>query len=174
MLYRGGAFRAGHPVQPVCLKYDRPLVRTRRAPAARAHMPHRYRYKYWNPAYGITTFLPHALRTLTQIYNSLEVHYLPVYVPSEAECKDWMLYASNVRAVMAKTLDVPVTNMSLADKQRLHGRGGLHDGRKPVAAAAAAPQADAPAGVADQPVPAAAAPAAPPSAVKARRRSAAQ
>lgn len=40
--------------------------------------------------------------TLSQVYSSCEIEFLPVYNPSEEEKKDPKLFAYNVRAVMAK------------------------------------------------------------------------
>lgn len=41
----------------------------------------------------------HIFRLLTQVYNRIEIHFMPVYVPTPEERADPVLYASNVRAV---------------------------------------------------------------------------
>lgn len=55
------------------------------------------------------------LRSLCQVYQTLQVTFLPVYEPSEAEQADAELYAENVRAVMATALNVPTTNHAFED-----------------------------------------------------------
>jgi len=89
--FKPGAFIPGVPVQPVLL-----------------------RFRMWDT---ITwTFNGSSMRTLIfltlcQFYISMEVEYLPVYVPNQMEKKDAMLYADNVRDSMAKALNVPATNL---------------------------------------------------------------
>eukprot|EP00803_Ostreobium_quekettii_P008157 evm.model.scf_3012.1 EVM.evm.TU.scf_3012.1 scf_3012:3275-11455(+) len=87
MKFRTGAFVAGVPVLPVVLKYHNNGV---------------------NPAWGIVDLGMHVLRVLCQFYNAVDVHILPPYMPSEAEKKDPMLYANNVRKLMADTLKAPM------------------------------------------------------------------
>jgi lysophosphatidylcholine acyltransferase / lyso-PAF acetyltransferase len=57
---------------------------------------------------------------LTQFSNNADVHWLPVYYPSESEKMDPKLYANNVREVLAKALSVPPTNSSFTDKVDYH------------------------------------------------------
>ena len=45
----------------------------------------------------------------------MEVEYLPVYNPSDAEKADPILYANNVRAAMGKALSVPLSEMGNED-----------------------------------------------------------
>jgi lysophosphatidylcholine acyltransferase/lyso-PAF acetyltransferase len=87
-MFKRGAFVAGVPVQPCVF---------------------RYRYTHFNPAWlhagpslGASIF-----RLACQVYNSMEVQFLPVYVPSPEEMKDPILYAANVRRVCARALGVP-------------------------------------------------------------------
>jgi lysophosphatidylcholine acyltransferase/lyso-PAF acetyltransferase len=47
------------------------------------------------------------------VHNSLEIEYLPVYIPSQAERNDPLLYANNVRNVMARALNVPTVDASV-------------------------------------------------------------
>ena len=45
----------------------------------------------------------------------MEVEYLPVYYPSDAEKADPALYANNVRARIGKALNVPLSDIGLED-----------------------------------------------------------
>lgn len=45
----------------------------------------------------------------------MQVHFLPVYHPSSEEQKDAILYANNVRKVMAETLGVRPTEHGFED-----------------------------------------------------------
>eukprot|EP00741_Cyanophora_paradoxa_P004648 tig00000821_g4511.t1 len=83
-----GAFRAGKPVQVLCLRYP---------------------YQKFCPAWESMDIHLHLFRMLTQVRNYVEVTFLPVYTPSEEERKEPQLYASNVRLVMADHLGQPVT-----------------------------------------------------------------
>lgn len=94
--YKQGAFSAGVPVQPVLLRYRYWFL-----------SPH------WVPAGPRTPFL--VFRMMCQFINFMEVEYLPVYTPSEAEIKDPILYADNVRHLCADKLKVPVTNHTFED-----------------------------------------------------------
>ncbi|XP_053805864.1 lysophosphatidylcholine acyltransferase 1 isoform X1 [Vidua chalybeata] len=63
--------------------------------------------------------------TLCQFHNSVEIEFLPVYVPSEEERKNPVLYANNVRRVMAEALGVPVTDYTFEDCQLALAEGQL-------------------------------------------------
>uniref|UniRef100_A0A2C9LMD9 Phospholipid/glycerol acyltransferase domain-containing protein n=1 Tax=Biomphalaria glabrata TaxID=6526 RepID=A0A2C9LMD9_BIOGL len=71
--------------------------------------------------------------TLCQFYTRIEIEYLPVYTPSEAEKKDPKLFANNVREKMASCLGVPVTDhtyddcrlMNDAEKMKLPMNAGI-------------------------------------------------
>ena len=52
---------------------------------------------------------------MLQVYNRLEVTYLPVVAPTAAEQADAKLFASAVRALMAKELGVGQTQHSYSD-----------------------------------------------------------
>ncbi|XP_069709459.1 lysophosphatidylcholine acyltransferase 1 isoform X2 [Phaenicophaeus curvirostris] len=81
--FKPGAFIPGVPVQPVVLRY-----------------PNKLDTITW------TWQGPGALKilwlTLCQLHNSVEIEFLPVYTPSEEERKNPVLYANNVRRVMAE------------------------------------------------------------------------
>lgn len=55
--------------------------------------------------------------TLCQLHNNVEMEFLPVYTPSEEERKNPILYANNVRRLMANALGVPVTDYTFEDCQ---------------------------------------------------------
>ncbi|RLW13341.1 hypothetical protein DV515_00000050 [Chloebia gouldiae] len=63
--------------------------------------------------------------TLCQFHNSVEIEFLPVYIPSEEERKNPVLYANNVRRVMAEALGVPVTDYTFEDCQLALAEGQL-------------------------------------------------
>ncbi|ODM99013.1 Lysophosphatidylcholine acyltransferase 1 [Orchesella cincta] len=52
---------------------------------------------------------------LAQLYVNVEVEYLPVYVPSEAEKNDPNLFAENVRSVMSESLRIPMSDYQFED-----------------------------------------------------------
>lgn len=58
--------------------------------------------------------------TLCQLYNTLEIHYLPVYYPNDEEKNNIELYANNVRIEMAKYLKVPLSVYSYEDVRLLN------------------------------------------------------
>ncbi|XP_034249442.1 lysophosphatidylcholine acyltransferase 1 isoform X1 [Thrips palmi] len=94
--FKHGAFYPGVPVQPVCIRY-----------------PNKLDTVTW------TWEGPGALKllwmTLTQPHSSCEIEFLPVYRPSEEEKKNPKLYAQNVRRIMARALDVPVSDYTYND-----------------------------------------------------------
>ncbi|KAL1516731.1 hypothetical protein ABEB36_000599 [Hypothenemus hampei] len=94
--FKNGAFYPGVPIQPVCIRY-----------------PNKLDTVTW------TWEGPSALKllwlTLTQPSSNCEVEFLPVYYPNEEEKRDPKLFANNVRAVMAKSLGVPVVDYTYSD-----------------------------------------------------------
>ncbi|XP_054462039.1 lysophosphatidylcholine acyltransferase 1 [Anoplopoma fimbria] len=110
ILYKAGAFIPGLPVQPVVLRYPNKLDTiswTWRGPGAFKIL--------W--------------LTLCQPHNPLEIEYLPIYTPSNEEKENPALFANNVRKLMAKALDVPLTDLSFDDREISLSRGPLriHD-----------------------------------------------
>ena len=94
--FKRGAFVPGEPVQPVCLEWPDigfDLTWTAAGPNRLALVFH----------------------LLCQPFIKLKVHFLPVYVPNEEEKVDPELFAKNVRAEMAKVLNIPVTSHSYED-----------------------------------------------------------
>lgn len=93
--FRHGAFLPAVAVQPLIVRY-----------------PFTYCDQAWC---GLSSPLPTVIRLFCQFHNYLELEYLPVYEPSAEEKSDPYLYAHNVRAVMAKALNVPITDHSYED-----------------------------------------------------------
>uniref|UniRef100_A0A3Q2UL70 Lysophosphatidylcholine acyltransferase 1 n=1 Tax=Fundulus heteroclitus TaxID=8078 RepID=A0A3Q2UL70_FUNHE len=106
ILFKAGAFIPGLPVQPVVLRY-----------------PNKLDTVSW------TWHGPGALKilwlTLCQPHNAVEIEYLPIYYPSMKERDDPALFASNVRTLMAKALEVPLTDLSFDDRDIILSRGPL-------------------------------------------------
>lgn len=94
--FKQGAFAPGQPVQPVALQW----------PWTGFNLS-------WTAA-GPSRFKL-ALLALCQPYLKLTVTFLPVYVPNDEEKQDAELFARNVRAQIAKVLDIPVTSHSYED-----------------------------------------------------------
>ncbi|XP_052816886.1 lysophosphatidylcholine acyltransferase 2-like isoform X1 [Mya arenaria] len=94
--FKLGAFHPGVPVQPVCLRYPNRLDTVTWT---------------WEGPGAYTLFW----LTLCQFNTNLEIEFLPVYKPSAEEIADPKLFAKNVRDVVAKALDVPVTDHTFDD-----------------------------------------------------------
>lgn len=94
--FKGGAFFPGVPVQPVALRYN--------------NKPNTVPWTWEGPGGLAVLWL-----TLCNLSNNLELEFLPVYTPSEAEKQDAKLYARNVRAAMAKKLNIPVSDHTYED-----------------------------------------------------------
>ena len=52
-------------------------------------------------------------------FQHFQIEYLEVYQPNEAEKEDATLYARNVRAKMALSLEIPIVNKRLEDGKSL-------------------------------------------------------
>lgn len=94
--FKLGPFLPGQPITPVLLRYN---------------------CKYFNFAWvGANADMAHCiLRMLLQFSNSCTVIILDQYFPSDEEKKDPVLFAKNVRTLMANELGVPTTEHSYDD-----------------------------------------------------------
>ena len=99
--FKKGPFIAGVPVQPITIKYHRTTVDPCKVYGG-------------GPGIGILLF-----RLLTSLNNTVTVNFLDVYQPSLEEKNDPLMFAENVRLIMAHSLKVQVTNHSYADVQLL-------------------------------------------------------
>lgn len=77
--FKSGAFLAGAPLQPVILQYG-----SRR----------------FSPSWESIVATRHIFLMLCNVFHTVTCYKLPVYYPSEAEKKDPILYANNVRKAM--------------------------------------------------------------------------
>ncbi|KRX45543.1 Lysophosphatidylcholine acyltransferase 1 [Trichinella murrelli] len=108
--FKPGAFMTQLPVQPVCLRW-----------------PNKYDFISWT--WEGTAPLKLFWLSVCQLQTNLEIEFLPVYVPNEAEKGDANLYARNVRAVMARCLQIPTDDYYVEDARflTLHGKGKLEE-----------------------------------------------
>ncbi len=100
MQFRPGIFRLAKPVQPVLLTY-----------------PHKHASVAWDTC----TISFSMMRALSQFIIPAELHYLPLYIPNEAEEADAVLYAENVRQAMAEYaaehgLNIRLTEANVMEK----------------------------------------------------------
>jgi len=93
--FHAGAFASGAPVKPICLKYT---------------------YTGFNPAYDVLEATQWIYGVLGATGISIEIIHLPVYVPSEEEKKNAVLYANNVQKLIAKELGIPAYQVTFQDK----------------------------------------------------------
>jgi len=93
--FKTGDFNPGKPVQPVAIRYS---------------------FIHFDPCWvnGINFSLSF-WRSLCQLAHYLQVTYLPVHVPSKYEKANPQLFANNVRARIARTLNIPTTEHSFDD-----------------------------------------------------------
>uniref|UniRef100_A0A8C1JRB9 EF-hand domain-containing protein n=1 Tax=Cyprinus carpio TaxID=7962 RepID=A0A8C1JRB9_CYPCA len=102
--FKPGAFIPAVPVQPVVIRYPNKLDTIT--------------WTWQGPGAFKILWL-----TLCQLHNEFEIEYLPIYSPSEEEKKNPALFAHNVRRLMAKALQVPVTDYSFEDCQLATAQG---------------------------------------------------
>uniref|UniRef100_A0A1B6F148 Phospholipid/glycerol acyltransferase domain-containing protein n=1 Tax=Cuerna arida TaxID=1464854 RepID=A0A1B6F148_9HEMI len=105
--FKPGAFYPGVPVQPVILRYPNKLDTVT--------------WTWEGPGVLKLMWL-----TLVQPHSNCEIEFLPVYKPSEAECRDPKLYAENVRQLMARALGVPTLDYTYDDCQLVAKSNLLH------------------------------------------------
>ncbi|CDW56350.1 1 acylglycerophosphocholine O acyltransferase [Trichuris trichiura] len=94
--FKLGAFAMRLPVQPVCIKW-----------------PNKYDVISWTWEGNSVFELIWLALCQPRLY--VEIEFLPVYVPNEAEKDDALLYAHNVRSIMANCLRVPTSDYSYED-----------------------------------------------------------
>eukprot|EP00941_MAST-03F_sp_MAST-3F-sp1_P005673 g5673.t1 len=92
-MFKKGAFIPAEPVQPIGVRF-----------------PNQHFDVSWSIGKNDPGMLHLVFRTMIQLYNNCELIYFPVYYPNEQEKADPGLYANNVRALMAKELNVNCTN----------------------------------------------------------------
>lgn len=93
--FRKGAFVPGKPVSPILFRYP---------------------CRHFHPGWGSVNTLFHIWRLLSQFVNHVEVEILPPYHPSEEEERDPVLYAENVRRLMASKLGIPMVDKDLKEE----------------------------------------------------------
>ncbi|KAK9526175.1 hypothetical protein VZT92_014889, partial [Zoarces viviparus] len=110
ILFKAGAFIPGLPVQPMVLRYPNKLDTVS--------------WTWQGPGAFKILWL-----TLCQPHNPMEIEYLPIYTPSNEEKENPALFANNVRKLMAKALEVPLTDLSFDDREISLSQGPLriHD-----------------------------------------------
>ncbi|XP_064399042.1 lysophosphatidylcholine acyltransferase 2-like isoform X2 [Halichondria panicea] len=94
--FKLGAFLPKLPVQPILINFKNKLDTTS-----------------WGGD-GIDWFGT-LLFTGCQFHNPLEIEFLPVYCPSQAEKDDCRLYADNVQRVMSRRVQLPIGNQAVED-----------------------------------------------------------
>ncbi|XP_062997562.1 lysophosphatidylcholine acyltransferase 2 [Elgaria multicarinata webbii] len=104
--FKQGAFVPAVPIQPVIIRY-----------------PNKLDTVTWTwQGYDFKELL---LLTLCQLFTKVEVEFLPVYIPTEEEKRDPVLFANGVRNKMASILDVPVTDHTYEDCRLMLSAGQL-------------------------------------------------
>ncbi|XP_017565812.1 lysophosphatidylcholine acyltransferase 1 [Pygocentrus nattereri] len=104
--FKPGAFIPAVPIQPVVIRYPNKLDTIT--------------WTWQGPGAFKILWL-----TLCQLHNKFEIEFLPIYTPNEEEKRNPPLFAHNVRRLMAKALDVPVTDYSFEDCQLAMAEGQL-------------------------------------------------
>jgi 1-acyl-sn-glycerol-3-phosphate acyltransferase len=92
--FQTGAFKAGMAVQPVLIKYQRPVITT------------------WTKVNGgLKGFLRSILLLLATPINNISIEFLSVYEPSLQELKQPLIFADNVQQLMARHLGKEATDI---------------------------------------------------------------
>jgi len=104
MTFKPGGFLPGKTVQPLLIRYKNKHDTV----SWTWDQPHSFLYVF--------------IYTMCQWNNTAELQFLDPYTPSPEEEKDPILFANNVRKVMAEALEVPLCDMTFEDiKQRYTG-----------------------------------------------------
>ncbi|XP_042616242.1 lysophosphatidylcholine acyltransferase 2-like isoform X1 [Cyprinus carpio] len=104
--FKQGAFVPGVPVQPVLIRYPNKLDTVT--------------WTWQGPKSARLLLL-----TLCQLYTTVEVEFLPPQIPTEIEKKCPFKFAKSVRAVMAESLGLPVTDHTYEDCRLMIAAGEL-------------------------------------------------
>ncbi|KAF7688063.1 lysophosphatidylcholine acyltransferase 2 [Silurus meridionalis] len=104
--FKPGAFSPGVPVQPVLIRYPNKLDTVT--------------WTWQGP-----TFRTLVLLTLCQLYTTVQVEFLPPYIPTEEEKNNGMKFAQSVRSKMAEALGVPITDHTFEDCRLMISAGQL-------------------------------------------------
>ena len=104
MFFKPGAFVPGKPVQPILIRYPNKVDTVTWT---------------WDQPHGSKSIL---WLTLTQPFSRASIEFLDVYHPSPEEVQDPKLYASNVRNVMARALNVPTCDLTFEEVKKLYGK----------------------------------------------------
>ncbi|XP_029825830.2 lysophosphatidylcholine acyltransferase 1 isoform X2 [Ixodes scapularis] len=106
--FKLGAFVPGVPIQPIIIRYPNEL--------------NTLTWTWDGPTAFQTLWL-----TLCQLRTNMEIEYMPVYIPSSEEKKDPKLFAENVRRLMAKALQLPVSSYSYDDLKQANIEDDVHE-----------------------------------------------
>lgn len=104
--FKPGAFIPGVPVQPILLRY-----------------PNKLDTVTWT--WQGYTFFQLCVLTFCQPFTKLELEFMPVQVPNDAEKNDPVLFANRVRTLMAEALGIPVTDHTYEDCRLMISAGQL-------------------------------------------------
>nr|XP_026248064.1 lysophosphatidylcholine acyltransferase 2 [Urocitellus parryii] len=104
--FKPGAFIPGVPVQPILLRY-----------------PNKLDTVTWT--WQGYTFIQLCVLTFCQPFTKVEIEFMPVQVPSDAEKNDPVLFANRVRNLMAEALGIPVTDHTYEDCRLMISAGQL-------------------------------------------------
>ena len=102
--FKPGAFFPGKPVQPITFRYTNEIDTVTWT---------------WDQSHGAMSIF---WLTLTQPRTNVQIDYLPVYYPNTKEKEDPKFYASNVRKLMAKHLDVPIYDITLNEVKERYAK----------------------------------------------------
>ncbi|GMI98353.1 LYSOPHOSPHATIDYLETHANOLAMINE ACYLTRANSFERASE2 [Hibiscus trionum] len=89
-----GAFIAGHPIQPIIVRF-----------------PH----VHFDQSWGFISLAKLMFRMFTQFHNFLEVEYLPIIMPSDHQKQNAVRFAERTGQAMASALNVVQTSHSHGD-----------------------------------------------------------
>ena len=102
--FKLGAFYPGKPILPFCARYHNRLDTVTWT---------------WDQPHGAKTIL---WLTLAQPVTRIELDFLPVYYPTTREKEDPILYASNMRKLMAAHLNIGTYDITLDELKKKYGK----------------------------------------------------